>query len=300
MSQSQEQTDSEITSSPQTFEDLWEEALALRKKFRDLHPELDTLPKGRQFELWHEFMGVKVPLVASKVDPYREASCLTCLDIGWIVTRDHEDTTVTPCPHCSAWEDEKKERILAHSGIPETRRECRFESLNWEVPGIDDAAHSAWVLSKGQSEYKLLLIYGVNGCGKSHIAFAAGLEAKDRGLWVKFVDVRNLMHRLRLGMETDTDRPEGIIKELKDCDFLILDDLMAMQGTPYQVAVIEDLVNHFYMFEKPLIATMDCSFKRLETVNKAIASRFKDKKLCKVCWNQAGDYRPKRKVVDNV
>jgi hypothetical protein len=130
----------------------------------------------------------------------------------------------------------------------------------------------------------------------THLAYAAGLEAAKRGLKVRFEHTASLMSQLRLAMDLQGGSADAIIESLKQCDFLILDDLGAEQGTGWQQSLIEDLINHRYSHELPLIATTN---KDLSALPPPILSRFRDKVVSKIVMNKAPDFRPRKNLLNN-
>ncbi len=273
---------------PKTLCDLVRKGIEMRKSFLTDYPNLKTLPAKQQQELWNQYCDLPTPLVPSEENRCREASCLVCRDGGWIISRDQK---AIPCPNCSQWEEKKKQWLLEQSGIPEAKRICNLMSFIVRA-GTEEAFKAVYELASGQASYKFLLIYGAVGCGKTHLAYAAGLEAKERGLGVRFYHVGELLSELRKLMNSAGQSPETLLDELKACDFLILDDLGANLGTDWQMAMIEELINYRYSHELPLIVTSNKDQTKLPA---PILSRFKDARLSKRVLNSASDYRGQKK-----
>lgn len=263
----------------------------MRGEFRALTPDLDEKPYDEQRRLWRSYLKLPTPLMPSAEDLYRDASCLTCRDHGWITRWITEnECRAFPCPNCSGWDERRKQYILDAMGIPEAKRCCNFQS--WVPrPGTQEAADEAYALGTGTATYSLLLVYGGVGNGKTHLAYAAGLEAGERGLATRFVQLGALMSELRMAMQSGGSA-DSKVAELKRCDFLVLDDLGAEQGTDWQQSLIEELVNYRYAEEKPTLITTN---KDPKSFSPALRSRFVDASISKMVFNQAGDYRPLKK-----
>ena len=245
--------------------------------------------------LWHDFVesvyGVS-PLVSSFEDVDRDASCLTCRDMGWVYPTFEGKVRymAQPCPNCSHWQERAAQYALAASGIPDAKRCCNFESFK-PRPGNEEAVGAAYSLGKGTASFKMLLLYGTNGNGKTHLAYAAGLEALKRGLKVRFRHVGKLISDLRLAIGRGESADE-IIDQLRSCDFLILDDMGSGQDTNYQLVVLEDIINHRYASEMETVATTD----NPDNLTRPLVSRFRDASLSRCIWNQAPDFRPGKSV----
>jgi len=278
---------------------------------REQHLDFDSLPYEKQREVWRKFLEIPDPPIPSVEDSTRDASCLTCRDESWVIRRkresDRSEDEVIPCPDCSGWEEERKTTAMDHAGIPESKRKCCFESFR-PIVGANEALEAAWSLGKGAAPFKLLLLYGGVGNGKTHLAYAAVLLAIERGLTSEFVHVGSLMSKLRVAISLQGESPDLIIDQLKGCDFLALDDFGVEQSTPWQESLLEDLINHRYGHELPTIVTTNMNIeqnknikqnKDVKQLSPAILSRFRDSEVSKMVLNEAPDYRPKRRKNDS-
>ena len=236
------------TTPPQkSISQIWKESLRLRAEFRAIHPELDTLHPDDSRRLWRQYCGIPTPLVPSLEDETRDASCLYCSDVGWIRKRheNHIDRVIA-CPKCSGWEDKRKQIALNHSGIPETHRKCCFASYRVDQ-GNNEAYNAAYDLGKDNMVvFWMLLIAGNTGNGKTHLAYAAGIEAINRGVQCQFHHVGSLMGELRILMNRQGESADALVKSIKNSEFLILDDMGAENGGTWQQSVLEDIINHRY------------------------------------------------------
>ncbi|MDY6957643.1 MAG: ATP-binding protein [Halobacteriota archaeon] len=275
------------TTEPSSLFTLWQKGVEKRKEFRSQFPALSSLSREEQTAKWREYIGSPNPLVPSKEDNYREASCLTCHDAKWISQQGEP----IPCPNCSGWDEEKIQRALEYSGIPGAKRKCTFESFS-PARGAEEAAENAHLLGADRAKFKLLLIYGGVGNGKTHLAYAAGLEAVQRGVSVRFIHVGELFSRMKLAFNVDKVSSEQILEELKICGFLILDELGIEKDSPWQQETLETLVNHRYANELPLIVTTNKAPKLLPI---PIISRFGDTELSRMIANTAPNYRNVRR-----
>lgn len=262
---------------------LMKQGISMREQFRKDMPFLDEMPYSEQRKLWREYLELPTPLVPSAEDDTSEASCLRCRDMKWISKNKFD---AIPCPDCMM--DEVKQRALAYSGIPETKRQYTFDS--WKPnKGSDEAFKAAYQLSMGESGFKLLLIYGDTGNGKTHLAYAAGLQAIKRGVNTRFFYVPDMFSEIRNAIQRNES--DLLIDRIKHYPFLILDDIGVRTETEWQGALIEEIINHRYSNELPSIFTTN---KNPQFLGPAVLSRLKDGVISKLVLNSSADYRAKK------
>jgi len=236
------------------------------------------------------------PLTPSREDSSREAECLICLDVGWVYPlRDDGTVDASRIKPCVCYEtrhhDEMEEYKLGQTGIPEARRMYCFESFV-PVEGADEAFNAAVLLGQGRASFKLLLIYGFPGNGKTHLAYSAALLRHRTGEKVRFITFAELMSRLRRAMEGLGESTSDVLDEMKQCDFLVLDDLGASKESEWTEGVFEEIVNYRYANELDTFVTTN---KDIKSLSEPIISRFRDGTMSKLVRNTAPDYRPKLK-----
>ena len=236
----------------------------------------------------------------SRDNKYRNAECLTCRDAGWLTTKPDADnkTSVVPCPDCSrAYEGEDKtHRMLRLGGIPGARKEYNFFSF-LPVMGTEEALEAAVALAFGKTETKWLLLYGISGNGKTHLAIATGIEMLKRGIVIRFIKTADMLSEFRRAMDAKGEVScDELIQWYKDVDCLILDDIGVEYQTPWSVAKLEEIITSRWETKKYLIATTN---KDINELSDRVRSRFLDPDLSKAVRDLAIDYRLRRKKVAN-
>ncbi|TES81603.1 MAG: AAA family ATPase, partial [Dehalococcoidia bacterium] len=134
-----------------------------------------------------------------------------------------------------------------------------------------------------------LVLQGVNGCGKTHLAAAIANHRFKEGKPVKFVVVPDLLDHLRSTFSPQSPVTyDQVFEEVENAPLLILDDLGKQSTTPWAEEKLYQIINHRYNHQLPTVFTTNCS---LDEINSPISSRFADPKIS-VVWNiNAPDYR---------
>ncbi len=134
-----------------------------------------------------------------------------------------------------------------------------------------------------------LVITGVHGCGKTHLAAAIGNYRLAIGENVIFVSVPEMLDELRA-----TFSPESGIsldrrfEEYKTAGLLILDDLGTQSSTPWVREKLRQLLDYRYYTRMPTVIT---TVSQIEEIDPRLLSRILDMRLCTIFAITAPDYR---------
>ena len=276
-----------------TYE-LWRKAEREWQALKEATPNWDSLTIAGQRRLWHEHVNALYPDVPGE---HRTFACETCHDGGFLypaINAKPDYSTTIPCPKCKQWTTEERKRHLAYAGIPVARQSETLLNFH-DAPGVMPAFESACELGEGRSEWKLLLLYGGHGNGKTHLARGALMAAADRGVHGRYYTVRQLMSVLREAMDLKLQQSrsvDAIITIIKGLPFLVIDELGTEDPkSDWQAGVLEDMINfrHDNMLETVLVTNKD-----ITELLPGIVSRLRDSKDCKRVLNEAPDYRPKK------
>lgn len=137
-------------------------------------------------------------------------------------------------------------------------------------------------------EGRWLVLTGMYGTGKTHLAAAIANTASDRGRPTLLVVVPDLLDYLRAAFN-----PRGHVsygdrfRQIRDVPMLVLDDLGTESATPWSMEKLFQLINYRYVRELPTVFT---TAKELEDLNKRIALRLMDTALSTVFTITAPPY----------
>jgi DNA replication protein DnaC len=165
-------------------------------------------------------------------------------------------------------------------------REMNFENFDIAVPhlkpderwSLENAYRSAMAFAEEPENW--LLIFGPNGCGKTHLAAAIANRCRARGERPVFFVVADLLDYLRHLMDRESG-PSFLdgFNQLRNAPLLILDDLGAQSDVLWVRDRLFQLINHRYAARLPTVFTVSSdSLERL--VEERILARLNDPGVC--------------------
>lgn len=161
-------------------------------------------------------------------------------------------------------DSEKLATLVQLSRIPpHTHYTHRFAT--WEdSSGISEGLDAAMAFVRGEIEPPFLLLYGLAGLGKTHLALATGWSYLAQLKSAVYYQVESLLDALREGYrikqamapgEYHQDSYDAVMNHAKKVSLLILDDLGVEKGTEWAVAKLDEIVDHRYINRLPLVVT---------------------------------------------
>ena len=140
-----------------------------------------------------------------------------------------------------------------------------------------------------------LLLTGMNGCGKTHLAVAIINEKLKQGQPAFFAFVPALLDYLRATFSPDSlTGYDEIFEEVKAAPLLVLDDLGSENSTPWAEEKLYQIIVHRHNGGLPTVITSNlASLKELEDEKPRIRSRLSDS-LVEWAPILAPDYRDQR------
>jgi DNA replication protein DnaC len=134
-----------------------------------------------------------------------------------------------------------------------------------------------------------LLLEGGYGCGKTHLAAAAGNYRVQQGDAVLFITVPDLLDHLRASYGPSSELAyDETFDRVRNAPVLILDDLGVENPSPWAQEKLFQLLNHRYSHHMPTILTTNADIDHLDG---RIRSRLLDVNLIRRLKIAAPDFR---------
>lgn len=193
---------------------------------------------------------------------------------------------------------QKRQHLLLEKSMLADLQHFTFDSFFLKfrggaaVPHSPDAAYHvareyADNLSAGGLPW--LLLYGVKGTGKTHLAAAIGNARLGQAQPAIFMVTPDLLDHLRSTFSPDSDITyDDLFESLRNTPLLILDDLGTQNATPWAREKLYQLINHRYNRRLPTVITMN---KEVEEIDPRLWSRINDIHLTTRCEIRDKDKR---------
>ena len=191
-----------------------------------------------------------------------------------------------PCD-CVRHEDARtrQDRLLRYSRLGALGR-MTFDTLLRQGRSEDPAAqrryeHAVELAERWAEQPEgWLVLTGVPGCGKTHLAAAIASRAIERGQAALFLPVADLLDQLRASYDEDAELPyQRLLEQLRAAPLVVLDDLDSYSATPWAREKFFQLVSHRFYAGLPTVFT--CERPPAE-IDPRLGSRLTDPSLSQV------------------
>jgi DNA replication protein DnaC len=181
-------------------------------------------------------------------------------------------------------------------------RRMTFDTFNSQPYSPEDALRCRYNLghvygvvrsfAQDPNQRKWLVLLGIHGAGKTHLAAAMANERLQRGLPTLFIVTPDLLDALRASFGAEgSGAYDKVFYEVRAAPFLILDDFGAQSATPWAKEKLYQVLNYRYNAQLPTVITTN---QTLEEIDPALQSRMSDQEYCGVLAVIAPDYRKTR------
>jgi DNA replication protein DnaC len=250
----------------------------------------ENLPKGNS-------------TISSNVDPAEPEDgtplCPLCHGTGVLYYNVPEndprfgDVYVCECS-VHKFRSEKQESLLVLSNL-QAYREKTFDNFNPkgraglredQMQSLQFALNQAMLFARNLSNW--LLLMGVYGCGKTHLAAAIANDAISCGTPTLFTTVPDLLDWLRFSYGRSEESFEDRFEKIRTIPLLVLDDLGTQNATDWAREKLFQILNYRYAEQLPTVLTTN---QTLEDMDGRVRSRLEDRDLVNHVQIQAPDYR---------
>ena len=172
-----------------------------------------------------------------------------------------------------------------------------FETFdcNLSLPeNVRQELESAYTFAKNfaAEPEKWLILQGLNGCGKTHLAAAIANHLRQSGKEVLFIVVPDLLDHLRSSFGPDSRVSyDALFEKIKKVPVLVLDDFGEHSATPWAQEKLYQLINYRYNAQLATVITTGLSLDEMEG---SVGSRLADLKISCNFNITAPDYRERK------
>lgn len=208
---------------------------------------------------------------------------------------------------CECMKMRRLNRLIKSSEITEEFQKMGFGNfdttgLSPEIENMKQAAFNYYTHFDDirSTRVNSCLFYGQPGCGKTHLLTAISNNLMRKKLipvlYFPYLDgMRNMA-------ENEFAKKDYIMQQMRDVPVLFIDDLFKpIGGKPsalhWQVTAIQEVVNHRYLNNLPILVSTELDFNTLVDIDEALASRIFEMAsdfTVTVTKNMANNYRFKK------
>jgi len=190
---------------------------------------------------------------------------------------------------------ERQARRQRYSGLElKLLKNMTFDNFKKRVnllPELQENLAEAYrlALDFAKSHDGWLVLQGVTGCGKTHLAAAIANYRFKEGKLVKFVVVPDFLDHLRSTFSPESQVTyDQVFEEVKNAPLLILDDFGEQSTTPWAQEKLYQVINYRYNARLATVVTTRLAPNEMDD---PIVSRLLDHQLSMIFNIMAPDYR---------
>lgn len=177
----------------------------------------------------------------------------------------------------------------------ELQKKMTFDNYDWKRVNLPQEQQASlehayrFALNFAQSPEGWLIVMGVTGAGKTHLASAIANYRYQQGKAALFIVVPEFLDHLRSTFNPDSKKSyDQLFEKVKTTPLLILDDFGEQASTQWAQEKLYQVINYRYNAQLPTVVTTRCS---LEEIESRVSSRFVDPKLSSPISLNVPDFR---------
>jgi DNA replication protein DnaC len=225
-----------------------------------------------------------------------EPRCARCGGAGFVrhdVPMGHPDFGRAIVCSCVLEESaaEREQRLRRYSHLGALSR-YTFDSLSQRGRGTTQGQQKRYLEAVeaarrfADEPHGWLVLAGVSGTGKTHIAAALGNAVIASGRPALFMVVPDLLDHVRMSVAPDSQISyDQFFEQVRGSALLILDDVGAQSDTPWAVEKLYQIINHRFNLALPTVFTLGTG---LEDMDERLRSRLTDMTLSQLFTLEAG------------
>ena len=189
------------------------------------------------------------PEFLEKIEQYRkERDAREMKQYGRVLTDDERDEII------------KKEELQRKKDKENEKIRTIYNEFTRQVPPrFKDATFSSFQCSSDKQRKTVeylktggsAVIYGSNGVGKTHLAYAACEYQARKGKIAKYILAFDFFNEIRKSFSDGS--ADKVVGKYAGYDLLVIDEIDKTQGTPTEFVYMYSLINKRYNYMKPTI-----------------------------------------------
>ncbi|MBA7637691.1 Chromosomal replication initiator protein DnaA [subsurface metagenome] len=180
--------------------------------------------------------------------------------------------------------DEKSPALLTSGWAPEFKKEKDMTFDTFKKRGnlpLDQRENLDKVFNLALDFAKVpdgwLVLQGVNGCGKTHLAAAIVNYRYQQKQLALFIVVPDFLDHLRSAFSPESKISyDQLFESVKNAPLLVLDDFGKQTTTPWAQEKLYQVINYRYNAKLPTVVTTNYSIEEIREIDNPIASRLTD------------------------
>lgn len=199
--------------------------------------------------------------------PSESSECEVCRDKEWVFWKDEAgEMQMKPCI-CQLKKRAKKFMML--SGISNSYESKSFDNFVSDDLETKTAKETALKYAR-DFRGKNLLLTGLTGSGKTHLAIAVIKAIIDQGVMAKYVGYRDLANEIKYS--GDQERTKRL-KKYTESTILLIDDLYKGKPSDADINVLYEVINDRYTKRLGTVITTELSINEINDIESSIAGR---------------------------